>query len=335
MPGHFIISLDYELHWGVFDQKSLDSYRSNLDQVDNVVKRLVALSNTYNVKLTFATVGFLFAEDKKDLLKYVPENTPTYDKPQFNPYPIIESIGDNPKQDPYHYALPTLKAIHKEGIHEISSHTFCHYYCHENGQTPDQFKSDLQAAVAIAKSKNMELKSIVFPRNMIEPHESNYLDICYEQGLKSYRGKEKSFIYNIHTTKFYHGWFIFKILRILDAYFNITGANMYDLKSNYSPGKALNLPSSRLLRPFNKTLKAFEFLKLNRIKKGMTKAAKSGKMFHLWWHPHNFGSDIEENFKNLESIFRTYVKLHEDYGFKSQTMSGITEELESSSKSNN
>lgn len=335
MPGHFIISLDYELHWGVFDQKSLDSYRSHLDQVDIVVNRLVELSNLYNVKLTFATVGFLFAKDKSDLILHCPENRPSYQRPELNPYPIIDNIGQNEMDDPYHFALPTIRKIHEEGIHEISSHTFCHYYCHEDGQTPQQFESDLKAATAIAKSKDIKLSSIVFPRNMIEPHESNYLDICYKYGLKSYRGKEKNFIYNIHTTKFYHGWFLFKIIRILDAYFNITGSNIYDVKRNFNSGQPLNLPSSRLLRPFNKKLKHFEFLKLNRIKKGMSKAAKDEKMFHLWWHPHNFGSDLEENFKNLESIFQTYAKLNKFYGFESKTMSGLTKDIENMSRTNN
>ena len=37
----------------------------------------------------------------------------------------------------------------------------------------------------------------------------------------------------------------------------------------------------------------FKKLKMKRIKAQMTYAAKNDKLFHLWWHPHNFGNDIE------------------------------------------
>ena len=27
----------------------------------------------------------------------------------------------------------------------------------------------------------------------------------------------------------------------------------------------------------------------------MRKAARERRIYHLWWHPHNFGADIEES----------------------------------------
>ena len=54
MKGQFIISLDFEKFWGVFDSKSLDTYAENLNAVDSVVEKLLTLADSYNVKLTFA-----------------------------------------------------------------------------------------------------------------------------------------------------------------------------------------------------------------------------------------------------------------------------------------
>ena len=68
MKGHFVISLDYEIHWGVFDKKSVQDYHENLSSVNFVIDRLLELSNRYDVKLTFSTVGLLFAENKEDLI---------------------------------------------------------------------------------------------------------------------------------------------------------------------------------------------------------------------------------------------------------------------------
>lgn len=333
MNGHFVISLDFELHWGVFDVRKVEDYKENLLNVSLVVKRLLELSDRYNVKLTFSTVGFLFAENKTELLKYSPKLKPSYTQKEFSPYPLIESIGELENEDPYHYAKSLIKEIIKNGNHEIGTHTFSHYYCHELGQTAEQFEADLKAAVAIAKPLNIDLKSIVFPRNMIDANRATdvpYLKACLKHGITSYRGKEKAFIYNIHTTKPYHGWLLFRLLRILDAYINITGYNTYIIKDNLKKNNLLNLPSSRLLRPYVKSLSFLEPLKTRRIKKAMKHAAKHGELFHLWWHPHNFGTHIDDNFSNLEKVFKTYKTLNETHGFKSETMTDLTTKIQSS-----
>ena len=52
----------------------------------------------------------------------------------------------------------------------------------------------------------------------------------------------------------------------------------------------------------------------------MKHAAKNGLLYHLWWHPHNFGANTEENFKTLEEILKYYEFLNKKYGFESKTM---------------
>ena len=330
MRGHFVISLDYEIHWGVFDNKSVDDYRENLENVNKVIDRLLALSDQYGIKLTFSTVGLLFAKDKNDLLTHIPKNKPTYFIEKLNPYQLINSNGDNETEDPFHYALSKIEKIRDNGNHEIGTHTFSHFYCHEQGQTSEQFDEDLNAAIKIAKPLGVNLNSIVFPKNQINPDDDvdrPYLNVCKKHGITNFRGKEKSFIYNIHSTKKYRNLFIFRALKPLDAYFNITGYNTYNLKGINENCILFNIPSSRFLRPYNTKLKFFEPLKLRRIKKAMTYAAKNNEAYHLWWHPHNFGSNIDENFKNLEAIFETYKKLNETYSFQSETMTSLAQQL--------
>ena len=50
-------------------------------------------------------------------------------------------------------------------------------------------------------------------------------------------------------------------------------------------------------------------------------------MYHLWWHPHNFGINQLENFAFLEEILVHYRYLNEKYGFTSCTMSELAHEL--------
>ncbi len=324
MKGHFVISLDYELHWGFFDHRSIDGYYENLINVENVINRLVILSDQYNIKLTFATVGFLFAKDKAELIAYSPKNKPQYIDKKLDPYSLFDKIGENEIEDPFHYANSIVQKINMNSNHEIGTHTFSHYYCNEIGQSLNQFEDDLLAAKNIAKSKGVNLESIVFPRNMVR---QQYLEICYKHNIKSYRGTEKSYIYNIHPSKKQYNWLFFRLLRILDCYINITGHNTYKLKFLYRKDKIINLPSSRLLRPYYSALKILEPLKILRIKKGMRRAAKNNELFHLWWHPHNFGKNIDKNIDCLEKIFKEYKRLNDEYQFTSETMTSLTNKI--------
>ena len=59
----------------------------------------------------------------------------------------------------------------------------------------------------------------------------------------------------------------------------------------------------------------------------MLHAARNKKLFHLWWHPHNFGVNLAENIQFLERIMQYYNELNTRYGFQSITMSALTDEL--------
>jgi hypothetical protein len=318
--GHLVISLDFELFWGVFDVRTLESYKANLLLVRTIIPKLLTLCDAYNIKLSFATVGFLFAKDKEELLEYSPQLKPTYANSNFSPYSLFENIGNTETEDPFHYAQSLIKMIQNNGNHEIGSHTFCHYYCNEIGQNSSQFEADLKATMTAAKRLEIDITSIVFPRNQINP---KYLEICAKHGIMSYRGIERHWMYNTNNTKqlenpFYRGF------RLLDNYINLSGFNTNSINALKKEAPLVNIPSSRFLRPFNKTLRLLEPLKMARIKNGMTHAAKNNEVYHLWWHPHNFGNNMDDNFIALEQLFKHYQILNNNLNFKSETMTGLS-----------
>ena len=316
--GHLLISLDFELFWGVFDVRSLESYKYNLKKVSEIIPRLLKLSDRYNIKLTFATVGFLLAKNKEELIQYSPEIKPNYSNFIFSPYRLLNGIGYNETEDPFHYASSLVSQIQQNGNHEIASHTFCHYYCNESGQIAEEFEEDLLANINIAKQHDINIKSIVFPRNQIN---EAYLKICAKHGVLSYRGIETHWMYNTKDTK-QLGKPINRVYRLMDTYLNISGHNTHDLEINHG---LVNIASSRFLRPYSKKLFFLEHLKIQRIKRGMTYAAKHKQVYHLWFHPHNFGDNTNKNFKALEELFIHYSMLKNTYNFESKTMKNLTE----------
>ncbi|GGG48502.1 polysaccharide deacetylase family protein [Bizionia arctica] len=317
--GYFVISLDFELHWGVFDKRSVAEYKENLENVKLVIPRLLDLADTYNINLTFATVGFLFNKNKQELLNNNPKLLPGYTNSKFSPYTKLETIGENETEDEFHFASGLIDLIKKKKQHEISTHTYSHYYCLEDGQTEEQFEADLVAAISVASKKNINVKSIVFPRNQVN---QKYLDICVKHGITSYRGVENHRIYNTLDRDYYKKQST-RALRLIDTYANLTGFNTYNIKKLNTTKNISNIPSSNFLRPYSKTLEFFEPLKINRVKRAMTYAAKNSEMFHLWWHPHNFGKHIDANFKGLETILKHYKYLNENYKFNSITMTKL------------
>jgi hypothetical protein len=316
----FIISLDFELMWGVRDKRTIETYGNNIRGVRQVIPSLLELFEKYQVRASFATVGFLFARNKQELLSFQPEDKPSYSLSKYSPYEnnYFSSIGQSEQDDIYHFAESLIKLIQQYPHQEIASHTFSHYYCLENASLAS-FEQDLLAAKAIAATYGIELKSIVFPRNQYTP---GHIDICKKLDFISYRGNPSSVLYeptkNEEQSKFVRAG------RLADTYINLTGHKSFVPQNEEG---IVNIPASSFLRPFSSKLKWAEASRLRRIKNSMTHAAKNKEAYHLWWHPHNFGVNLQENLAFLEEILKHFQLLHKEYGMESKTMRSIAEEI--------
>ncbi|MGD9168749.1 MAG: polysaccharide deacetylase family protein [Candidatus Thiodiazotropha sp.] len=310
--GIFTVSLDFELYWGVRDKRSIEQYKGNLHGVREAVPEILAVFSQNNIHATWATVGFLFFKNVQDLYGNIPKTLPTYDRQDLSPYEDIKNVRElDPK---FHFAPDLIEVIRQQSGQEIGTHTFSHYYCLEEGQTLEQFENDILAAIEIAKSKNISIKSLVFPRNQWN---SEYLSLLLKLGVQCYRGNEPCWIYKASNDEEQSK--IQRALRLLDAYFNLSGHNTYDLAACIQK-KPFNFRASRFLRPYSSKLSFLDKLRLKRIKDAMSFAATNNKIFHLWWHPHNFGVNTKENIEFLTKIVEHYNELNIKHGMKSLNM---------------
>ena len=76
--GKFVISLDFELLWGIHADLNVDKYTTNLKNTPLVVEKTLNLFSKNNIHATWATVGLLFAEERNEANKYSPKNKPSY-----------------------------------------------------------------------------------------------------------------------------------------------------------------------------------------------------------------------------------------------------------------
>lgn len=307
MAGILVISLDFELFWGMQDCVSLNEYKENILGGRKAIPILLELFKKYDIHATWAAVGFLFAENYDDLKKYLVDVRlrPTYFQKELSTYNCFRKE----QEEQCFYASSLIELISKQSGQEIASHTFSHYYCREEGQTLEQFDADMKAALAIAKSKGYELTSVVLPRNQCEPE---YTEVLQKLGFTAYRDEENDWIHEKVKIRP-----MMRILRLMDVYFPLTGQGGYTPK--FENG-IWNLVGSRMYKPILKPLHFLEKQKIRRIKRQMHHAAKNGLTFHLWWHPHNVGVMTEEHMKQLDEIFRYYQLMKEKYGMESLNM---------------
>ena len=81
-----------------------------------------------------------------------------------------------------------------------------------------------------------------------------------------------------------------------------------------------NVPASMFF--WTRALK-YPFLRrlhLWRIRESVKYAAQNGLVYHLWWHPHNFGANPDQCLRALEEILQTYDACRKKYGMRSLNM---------------
>ena len=309
MAGTLIVSLDFELFWGMLDVCALEDYQDNVLGGRKAIPQMLELFQKYGIHATWATVGFLFAENYEELKSYFPEGQPSYDRKDLDPYRWFETIGRDEETAPCFYGSSLIREIDKFPGQEIGTHTFCHYYCREKGQNPEQFRQDMAAAKKIGLDHGYDLTSVILPRNQCEPA---YTEVMRQLGFTAYRDEENDWIHE--KIKFRP---LLRILRLADVYLPLTGQGGYIPKNENG---IWNLTGSRMMKPIFPALHFLEGMKLRRVKKQMLHAAKKGLTFHLWWHPHNAGMHTAEYLNQLEELFRYYAELKEKYGMQSLNM---------------
>ncbi len=320
--GIFCISLDFELHWGCFETNRLQTAAEQTYFVNTraTIPKMLQIFQEYHLHVTWATVGMLFLRNELEWHQQLPSLLPSYTNNAVNAYHWIQKNGFVQQDGRFHFAPNIIQQIQATPHQEIGTHTYSHYYCLEDGQTANQFAADLQKAIDIGKAAGVSIRSLVFPRNQINPH---YLPICKQLGITAVRSNPQQWFWKANNK----APLIQKIARTADAYLPI-GNQLVTIAALRQQTYPLQLPASRLYRPWQPQQSISNYLKMQRILTEMTHAAEQGKYYHLWWHPHNFGKHPQACLNELKQIAIHYSMLKEKYGFQSLNMSEITQAIQ-------
>jgi peptidoglycan/xylan/chitin deacetylase (PgdA/CDA1 family) len=312
--GTLVISLDFELMWGVRDHRTQADYGDAVLGGRRAIPEMLNRFKANGIRATWATVGFLMARNREELLQYLPPTLPAYQNEALSPYnSVLKTIGNDERDDPMHFARSLFEQIRDTDGQEIGTHTFSHYYCLEKGPSSEAFEADLMASLHIAKDAGVDIKSIVFPRNQMS---EEHVAICARHGVRYFRGNPAGFAYRSRpqggNTPLVRG------LRLVDSVAPILGRHSY--KSPAPQGEAIDVPASRFFRPYAKRLGHLNAMGLNQILADLRHAAKAGEVYHLWWHPHNMGRDTDLNLARLDRVLAEFQSLKATLGMTSSNM---------------
>ena len=182
-PGALVISLDFELHWGMRDHvdRSSPAY-ADLADSRRIVTDLADLFAERGIRATWATVGSSSHRPPTRLAPHLPDRRPAYDPPISTP--TASRWAHDEEADPEHLAGSLVRRLAATPGQEVASHTFSHFYCLEDGQDEDDLRADLAAAQAIAGHHGLADQPGP-SRNQWNPH---YAGAVLDSGFTCFRG---------------------------------------------------------------------------------------------------------------------------------------------------
>jgi hypothetical protein len=194
----------------------------------------------------------------------------------------------------------------------------------EPGQDAGAFEADLAAARAAAAAAGHDVTSLVFPRNQVNP---DYLPLLRRNGFTVYRGNPDAWPYVALPAAGQTP--VRRAVRLLDAHVPLVSTVPSSVDGHSGEGEELpvDVPATRYIRPWRPRTARFADLRVRRIGHEMREAARKGSIVHLWWHPHDFGADIDENLRMLERILQRFASLRDEGLMVSRNMREVGESV--------
>jgi peptidoglycan/xylan/chitin deacetylase (PgdA/CDA1 family) len=307
-----VISLDFELFWGVTDCADPLRYGRNVEGEWRAVPAMLELFSRYGIKATWATVGMAMCRDWNEWNAIRPAQLPGYRDPGLSNYRYGELARQHPR---LFFARPLVQRILDTPGQELASHTYSHFYCNADGASSEEFAADMACARDIAAQFGVTLRSLVFPRNQMN---IACLRRLPELGIQVVRGNRRHWLYRDGDQV--PGGALGRAVRFADCWLAMLPSST---RGRRLENGLVDVPASLFLRPWSSRLARLETLRVARLCAAMSAAAKSDGVFHLWWHPHNFGLHCERNLALLETLLQHHARLRDEHGMVSMSMKGF------------
>lgn len=277
--GLFVVSIDLELAWGTCDRALTAAGAEALARERDIVAALLELFACHGVRATWAVVGHLLRA------RCEPGAEP--------PHPALPRAAG-----PLWYAADLVEAIRRaRPPQEIASHSFAHGLF-DAAVTPARVaRADIAAARRVHAEAGVPFESWVFPRNM-----AGHLDALAAAGVRAYRG---------HPRRWYHALPGRRLGRLGDlAAFLLATPRV--VRPRVDGWGMVDVPASLLLYSRRGPARLLSPPRVvERAGAALERAAATGGVFHLWFHPANFVARTAEQLAILDGILTEARRLRD------------------------
>ncbi|WP_313692304.1 DUF2334 domain-containing protein [Halorarum halobium] len=288
-PGVVTVSLDTELAWGCFDTVGVAAHELAYAETRSVIERLCQLFTDYDVSATWALVAHLIDDCSLRSNRHNEMIDPGFE--------WIDNWADSlPCQsgvdEALWYAPEILETIQDCPTNqEIGLHGYSHMILDEKSCQPDAARQELNSAVSVAEEVGIVPESFVYPRNRI-----GFRSILADRGFGVYRSPDANWYEQMELPEPVKKGLRFATECLMTTPPPVTPTTVDDL---------IAVPGSQVFRPSHS---GWQYTPSNsqrvRAKKGIERAAKTGEIFHLWFHPFNLAREPDKLLSALEDVLQ-------------------------------
>lgn len=286
--GVFLLDIEVELAWGIIDKQiDREGLRNTSEKVREHLDNILLLLNQYAIPATWGIVGHLILcqcesasgmphpDMPRPSYKWMTsdwyENDPCKtlaEEPAFYGKDIVDRIVE--------YTLKT------QSSHDIACHSFSHQLFGDPGCSKVVAEAEVKRCLSLLKKNyGVQPRVFIFPRDSV-----GHLDILRKEGFISFRGPISHSVNYSETDGGIVGAFrknISLAIYLASFYLTIPPPVVNPKMEN----GLVNIPASLC---YNK--KPFIRLSLivKKARKGIDRAIKEKKIFHLYTHLINFGA---------------------------------------------
>ena len=270
----FVLSIDLELAWGVWDKLSSINIQKIIDKERLVCENLLNIFDENEIPVTWAVVAALL-DNKNKMMGNL--NQKAWYAPD-----ILDNI------------------LNSKTKHLIASHSYAHKEF--NTCSKEEIIEDFEKSNFFLKSININPDVFIFPRNNVF-----HLDVLKKFNFKTYRSIDKSWYKKVYKYNKSLG----KISNLIDKVIPIKTNSVSPLIDKFG---LTEVPTSILLISKNGIRSIVtNYSMFKKIKDGIDLAISQNECFHIWFHPSNFYYQTNKQFDLLKKIIN-YVNLKREQG---------------------
>ena len=270
----FVISIDLELAWGVWDKLNSTNIQKIIDTERLVCDNLLNIFDDNEMPVTWAVVAALL-DNKNKMMGNL--NQKAWYAPD-----ILDNI------------------LNSKTKHLVASHSYAHKEF--NTCSNEEINEDFEKSIFFLKSFNINTDVFIFPRNNVF-----HLDVLKKFNFKTYRSIDQSWYKKVYK----YNKLLGKISNLIDKVIPIQTNSVSPLIDKFG---LTEVPTSILLISKNgiRTI-VTNYSMFKKIKDGIDLAISQNECFHIWFHPSNFYYQTNKQFDLLKKIIN-YVNLKREQG---------------------